>query len=365
MNPAAGAASAATQAFTDLSSLNGLKGNNPENLRKVAQQFESMFVDLMLRAARQATDVFAKDNPLESFETGLHREMLDHQLAMNVAQEGGIGLAPVILRQWEGAVRSNRQAVSIAENSADSSEPRVLAQGIYRVRSGDESSSSQNDETEQVQRQARLDSALHALAARVRQEERMTVAAPPPEVARSHLPRGEKAPLFSSPTAFVRGVFPVIERVTAGTDIDPLALLAHAALETGWGREVITDGKGGSSHNLFGIKANRWQGPASIAETIEVQAGRARRERESFRVYDNIEASIRDVLAHLQQSDRYTSVVRSLNDPRAYARALGASGYATDPRYTGKLLKILNGPTLNSALKEAAAAEANHSTKVR
>ena len=44
--------------------------------------------------------------------------------------------------------------------------------------------------------------------------------------------------------------------------VDPRAIIAQAALETGWGTAQPADGNG-TSHNYFGIKAGEsWRAPA-------------------------------------------------------------------------------------------------------
>lgn len=52
-------------AYTDLNRLNSLKVGDRDsdaNLRKVAQEFESLFLNEMLKSMRSASDVLAKDN---------------------------------------------------------------------------------------------------------------------------------------------------------------------------------------------------------------------------------------------------------------------------------------------------------------
>lgn len=54
--------------YTDLSAMSQLKtgsnANSPENLRRVAEQFESLFMNMMVKSMRQANEVFAEGNPL-------------------------------------------------------------------------------------------------------------------------------------------------------------------------------------------------------------------------------------------------------------------------------------------------------------
>ena len=64
------------------------------------------------------------------------------------------------------------------------------------------------------------------------------------------------APLdCSSPEAFVRSIWPHAQRAAQELGVLAKALVAQAALETGWGRRLASREGGASSHNLFGIKA--------------------------------------------------------------------------------------------------------------
>src|SRR5690606_38641320 len=90
-------------AFTDLNRLNNLKvGENRDsegNIRKVAQEFESLFLNQMLKAMRSANEVFAEGNFLNSNESKTYQDMHDQQLALTLSKNQGIGLADVLSRQ--------------------------------------------------------------------------------------------------------------------------------------------------------------------------------------------------------------------------------------------------------------------------
>jgi flagellar protein FlgJ len=90
-------------AYTDLNRLNALKTGDRDsegNLKKVAQEFESLFVSQMLKSMRSASDVLAKDNPMNTPETKQYQDMYDQQLAVTMSKQGGgIGLQDVLMRQ--------------------------------------------------------------------------------------------------------------------------------------------------------------------------------------------------------------------------------------------------------------------------
>ncbi|QAX84019.1 flagellar assembly peptidoglycan hydrolase FlgJ [Pseudomonas sp. DTU12.3] len=91
--------------YSDLNRLNQLKvgdKNSDGNMRKVAQEFESLFIGEMLKSMRSATETLGQDNPLNTPAAKQYQEMSDQQLAVSMSREGGgIGLADVLLRQMQ------------------------------------------------------------------------------------------------------------------------------------------------------------------------------------------------------------------------------------------------------------------------
>ncbi len=69
-------------------------------LRQVAEQFEAIFVQQMLKQMRSASAVIAdKDNPLTSQSDSVYQDMLDGQLALNMSQTSGMGIADMLVKQ--------------------------------------------------------------------------------------------------------------------------------------------------------------------------------------------------------------------------------------------------------------------------
>jgi flagellar protein FlgJ len=134
--------------------------------------------------------------------------------------------------------------------------------------------------------------------------------------------------------------------------VDPRALIAQAALETGWGKHVIADESGRSSLNLFGIKASGgWQGDAVSVRTIEYRGGAARPEVASFRAYPSLAAGFDDYAELLGTNPRYENVLNRGDDVEGYAEALQSAGYATDPAYADKIKSLLGSETMGRALE--------------
>lgn len=90
--------------YTDFSSVNEMKlqakRNDPEAVKAVATQFESLFIEMVLSSARQANEAMG-DDVLGSDQTQFMHEMMDQQLAQNLASQG-LGFARMIEKQVAG-----------------------------------------------------------------------------------------------------------------------------------------------------------------------------------------------------------------------------------------------------------------------
>jgi flagellar protein FlgJ len=164
-------------------------------------------------------------------------------------------------------------------------------------------------------------------------------------------------PLSASKDDFLRTLRPHAERAAREIGVDPDALLAQAALETGWGRSVPCNANGECSFNLFGIKAgSRWSGATVNVPTLEFEEGVAVRKFERFRAYDSPADSFRDYAALIGGSSRYANARGTGENVAAFASALQQGGYATDPNYAQKIAAVASEVRSRSgALKFAAA----------
>lgn len=139
---------------------------------------------------------------------------------------------------------------------------------------------------------------------------------------------------------FIERILPQAQAAGRELGVDPRAIVAQAALETGWGTSQPADASGGS-HNLFGIKAGgRWQGDSVRSATREYTAGVAGDEIARFRAYGSESDSIKDYVSLLRDNPRYSAAINTGGDVRAFATALQRGGYATDPDYANKLVSV-------------------------
>ena len=158
-------------------------------------------------------------------------------------------------------------------------------------------------------------------------------------VAQPPLAPAKKA--FESPDAFVATMLPMAQQAADRIGVDPLYLVAQAALETGWGKSVMRQQDGSSSHNLFGIKATgSWQGAQARAITSEFKGGQMVKETADFRSYDSYQDSFHDLVTLLQSNNRYKEVLNAADKPEQFVRELQKAGYATDPEYASKISQI-------------------------
>lgn len=122
---------------------------------------------------------------------------------------------------------------------------------------------------------------------------------------------------------------------------------SQSILETGWGQYVGVDKYTGRiSYNLFGIKG---EGPAGsvLFTTWEVYNGIRYTVDDRFRAYNSIDESWKDYNAFLLERERYAPVREVMYDSTQAAWALRRAGYATDPEYPLKLIRIIEERNLN------------------
>ena len=158
-------------------------------------------------------------------------------------------------------------------------------------------------------------------------------------------------PTWSSPEEFAAEIWPHAQRAAQKIGVQPEAIVAQAALETGWGAHVMPTREGNSSFNLFGIKGgNGWQGGETLRRTIEFEGGVARQQTAKFRSYDDVGAAFADYAQFIADNPRYERVLDQGTNTQGFAAALQDSGYATDPEYAAKINDILDGPTMRRVL---------------
>jgi flagellar protein FlgJ len=327
-------------AYTDLNRLNQLKTgkdrDSEANVRKVAQEFESLFVNEMFKAMRSANQALTGDSFLNTETTKHYQQMHDQQLAVTLSREGGgIGLADVLVRQMTERKGSHRP------NPFATPDQAVLGQVATPLNGAVTETETVRDDRAAL-RARRL---THLPVAVSTRHEVQPDAAPQtgkPLVDLGWQPASGKVlpERFDSPAQFAAALLPMAENAARRLGVDPRYLVAQAALETGWGGSII-QGEAGSSHNLFGIKAQRgWQGPSAEVLTTEYYNGQPTKEAARFRAYDSFAQSFEDYADFLQGNGRYQEALKSADNPDKFMSELQKAGYATDPQYASKVNQI-------------------------
>lgn len=267
------------------------------SLDTVVAEFESLFINEWLKAARGAEDVLFADNPLRSQQVETQRDWHDSQLARQLAQRGGLGLGDVLRRQLD---------------PQSDPAPGTAGRGLADYR--------------------RV--ALPATVART------PLAAAAEQAVAPKRSSGARSS-FDSPEAFVARVMPLARAAAESLGVPAHGVLAQAALETGWGRQVPVLEDGSSANNLFGIKAGAdWQGATVERSSREYLDGRWVDRVSRFRAYPDLQSGFQDYVRFLRDDPRYAEVIDAGDDPAAFADALQRAGYATDPRYGEKIARI-------------------------
>jgi flagellar protein FlgJ len=288
-----------------LSSLKRSASNHDASAnKKVAQQFEGMFLSMMLKGMR---DTLPQDGPLSSDATRMATSMSDDQLAQNLAKGKGIGLADALLKQM-----SRTAAVVSPDTGTKAIALRAQNQASLPFRAIEQA----------------------GLAYR------KSASAVP-----TSSPASAPAPVTQTHVDFVEKCGDAAKAASSATGISAKAILGQAALESGWGKHEIKDAHGQGSFNLFGIKADAsWTGKTVSASTTEYIDGVAQKVVQKFRAYASYAESFTDYAKTITNNPRYQAVVQAGHDALAFARAMGHSGYATDPNYGQKLAQVISGP---------------------
>lgn len=115
------------------------------------------------------------------------------------------------------------------------------------------------------------------------------------------------------------------------TGVPASITLAQGLLESNAGMSTLAS----KSNNHFGIKCHRdWKGGKTYMDDDAKD--------ECFRVYKSAEASFRDHSDFLRYQDRYKSLFElDPTDYEGWARGLKKAGYATDPKYASKLIRLI------------------------
>lgn len=332
MTSSTNAAAAQPNVF-DASSLTALKhqvkGGDPKTLKLAAQQFETLFLQMVLKSMRDATP---RTGLFDSEQARMYESLLDQQMAQVLgSKSGGTGLAAMIEKQL---LRQNPDPQPF-----DGPLPLSPPTPSFRF-SGGRTISLPRDGMEAP---LPLHDPQHGAAPASRTVPLVSPAADPALAS-------DGAGVSAAVREFVTRLQPAAAEASRATGIPAHFMVAQAALETGWGKAEPRRLDGSPSFNVFGIKAGRnWQGPVVEVATTEYVDGVAQKQLERFRAYGSYAEAFRDYSSLLSGNPRYAGVL-GVQDATGFAQALQRAGYATDPLYAAKLERIIGGATLRQIL---------------
>lgn len=275
--------------------------------REVAQQFEALFIQQVLKQARRAP----MSTMLQSDGSKFVQSLADQQASMELARPG-MGLAENILDMIRGQ-RGNPDPLA----------PAPLPEQVSSSRLG-HLHSTVGENRRQVA--GSIDDLINMLGKVKRAPEKIHSAI---EGAPGHI------------RDFVSKMSAAAKVASEQSGVHAKLILSQAALESGWGKREILREDGSTSHNIFGIKAGAsWKGDVVHITTTEYENGVPRKVKEPFRAYDSYEEAFADYAKLVGTNKRYVDV---LDAPTAEvaAKRIQKAGYATDPAYADKLISIM------------------------
>ena len=310
--------------FLDLGGLDSLRSKAQKDdkgaLKEVAQQFEGIFVQMLMKSMRDANAAFESDSPMNSQYTKFYEQMHDQQMSVNLSDKGMLGLADLMVQQLSPET-SNVTPSSVLRNDANLGGGIEQTMVMNRVAKSDNQPASESTDLHK----AASDPLLAVLSGKQL----------PSEVSYSNI-------TFNDRNDFVAQLYPHAQKAAAALGTQAEVLIAQSALETGWGQKMVKRASGDSSNNLFNIKAdNRWEGNKAAVKTLEFEQGVAVQQRADFRVYDDIKQSFDDFVRFISDGPRYQEAIKKAANPNEFIKALQDAGYATDPQYANKVIKVM------------------------
>lgn len=265
------------------------KHSPDQALKAAAQQFEAVFLNMMLKSMREATP---QDGMFDSEQTKMFTGMLDQQLAQSMSSQG-VGLADIMVKQLSRSMEGQMGSGKLERGEVQGSGKPTLQSPLPGLQSSASAMPS-------------------AYGATVQQD-------------------------------FMSRMLPHALQASQSSGVPPQLMLGQAALESGWGKREIRMADGSNSFNLFGIKANAgWSGKVAEVMTTEYRDGVAYKQVDKFRAYSSYAEAFRDYAGLIGQNPRYAAVLQQGDDLVGMAQAVQKAGYATDPDYADKLVRVMS-----------------------
>ena len=308
--------------------------------KKAAQQFEGLFIQMMLKNMRAAARF---DESQHSSYMDFYTDMYDKQIAQMMSQQGGIGIAAMMQQQLDPLVSAAQPEGQEIATEAGHRLPAdrlptyslpVIEQDVMPLPDMNYQASNPAVKAHQFSPQAKSNVERPQNAANSLQSETV-----------------ETFYGWQAADSFVQDLWPHAQQAADRLGVSAQVLVAQSALETGWGRHAMRKPDGSVAFNLFGIKAgNGWAGQSVSHQTLEFRSGSMQRESASFRAYDSVADALDDYVSFVESRPRYAEALQHEGNDMAYISGLHQAGYATDPEYASKIQNIMQGQTFKQAL---------------
>lgn len=300
--------------YSDIQGLKGLQysKDTKASRHEIAKQFESMMMQMVLSSMRNANKVF-ESGLYGSQQMEFYQDMYDKQLSLSLSGNG-VGFADIIEKSMARAAgEADEEKPYVSQNPVNLRSPAINSQLSSQVAVND------------------------------------SVAKIPTE--------SEKATVFTSQEDFVKKLWSSAKAAASAIGTTPEILLAQAALETNWGKNIIPQNNDTSSNNLFNIKADNNSIQKTMpVDTLEQRNGVLVKEKSSFRSYDSFKESFMDYVNLLKENGRYNESLNKAAQPEQFVHALQNAGYATDQGYADKIMKIFSSHSFQNIVNKVKSA---------
>jgi flagellar protein FlgJ len=301
--------------YVDFQGLNNLQHKasiDPAAAKKeVAEQFESLMVQMLMKSMRDANQALTANSDSDE-QSAMYHDLFDKQLSLVIAHSG-TGLAEMI-----EASLDKSQAMTASNNSSNTEQMPLVPQGLRPI--ADAIKPTNLVEKGSANTNANLE---------------------------------EQPAYFDSTSDFVKTLWASAKEAAAILGADPKFLIAQAALETNWGKNILSMVTGKSTYNLFNIKADKsWEAPSTQINAIEYEDGVMTKSPSKFRAYESYKDSFKDYVQFLKNNSRYQEALKYASDPREFAQQLQKASYATDTNYSNKIMQIYSSKRLNDLIAE-------------
>lgn len=327
--------------------------------REAADKFESLLIHNMLKSMRKTT--MEQDT---SNQRSIFNDMLDQKLADEMIKSGGLGIADQLMNQLHNKQGDGVDPAAIQGLTQGFTQglDQGLDQGLVQGAASNAALNGNSGDTHSSMTRDRL--RLRELAQNLGKDASDTAssastALPPTSTA---LQTGDSntalerlrliSGLWDSAEAtaqkphktkaeFLDTLAPHAQRSAQRLGTSPSAVLAIAALETGWGKSVPKDEYGYEANNYFGIKATGSDPDFTRNTTTEYLNGQSQNVEARFKSYASTADSVDGFADFLLENPRYSTALQHAGNPERFITELHHAGYATDPRYAEKAITVM------------------------